>query len=82
MRIKLVKLDAIACPTCDRLVTLPRKELLFSLSGEVGAEVVRLEGRPTPPPPVMSAPSREVELGMEGPSRGVTFPSLNRSKHE
>ncbi len=61
--------------TCERLVTLPRKELRgFSLSGEVGAEVVLLEGRP--PAAVMSAPSREVELGRGGPSRGVTLPSL------
>ncbi len=62
--------------TCERLVTLPRKELRgFSLSGEVGAEVVLLEGRP--PAAVMSAPSREVELGRGGPSRGVMLPSLS-----
>ncbi len=62
-------------PTCERLVTLPRKELRgFSLSGEVGADVVLLEGRP--PAVVMSAPSLEVELGSVGPSRGVMLPSL------
>ncbi len=61
--------------TCERLVTLPRKELRgFSLSGEVGAEVVLLEGRPTAV--VISAPSLEVELGRGGPSRGVMLPSL------
>ncbi len=54
---------------------MPRKELRgFSLSGEVGAEVVLLEG--LPPAAVMSAPSLDVELGRGGPSRGVMLPSL------
>ena len=49
-------------PTCDILVTFPRKEArLVSLRGEVGAEVVLLEGRGGTD--VMSAPSLDTELG-------------------
>ena len=58
---------------------MPRKELLFSLSGEVGAEVVLLDGRP--PAAVISAPSREAELGSGGPSRGVNDPSLTNTQN-
>ena len=58
-------------------MTLPRKEaFVFSLSGEVGAEVVRLEGRGGGGAAVfISCPSFDWELGRGDTSRGELIPS-------